>query len=223
MDSIFLFLAFAGIAVSLAWGGYSTKPEHGFLKVLSYIGAIGCLTGAIAVAILAPIYNREIEALKQQLQTSKAAPSVIAAREPSAVPPETPHAVAPTPTTEDEESNHFYDPFVTPQYLTGLFRGRTDAQGQVLVKPYIGRIIGVSGKIHNISAFSELRMDVTFQTSSSQPAIVMSFGPKWFEQLEALHVGDKIDVLGMVQLVRSDFVALDPCQIVSVGNVSKTK
>jgi hypothetical protein len=222
MDSIFLFLTFVGLAVGLAWGGYSTKPEHGFLRVLSYIGAVGCVTGAIAVAILSPIYNGKIDALNAQIAALKATPSSATETSPALIDTTAP---TPSPTISDEHLTHPYDPSLTPQYLIALFKGRTEAQGRTLAEPYKGKEIGVSGQIYNIDSSNPTRTGLTviLEGTHSQPVVMMSFDPKWSDQLNALHIGDTIAALGVITQIEPEFVALDNCRIVSIGRASKAK
>jgi hypothetical protein len=106
------------------------------------------------------------------------------------------------------------DTAITPQYLVSLFKGRTDLQGQNLIKEHLGTEVTVSGKIRSIEpqpAFSRLRMIV-----EHEPVVVAYFDSTWTERLTALYTGDKISLTGKVDSIAQGVVLLENCKIVSV-------
>ena len=175
-------------------------------------GCIG-LAGIIAFQAWSPIVFQSPLAWRAVPQTEL--PTVaVATPTPQILP-----SIVPSPVVQNEATAHPYNPYVTPQYLTGLFTGRTDAQGQALVRSEIGMSIAASGEIADISELPVgSTMGVTLRSTTKQPTVFLMFGEKWFDQLRALQRGDTIQAMGVLDSVRANSVTLFQCEIVSVGH-----
>jgi hypothetical protein len=104
---------------------------------------------------------------------------------------------------------------ITPQYLVDLFLGRTELQGQNLVKEHLGREITVTGKIRSIEAKDPFSL--VFMRIDHEPPINGYFDISWKDRLTALNVGDRTSVVGILYSVLSGVVVLDKCKVVSLG------
>ncbi len=198
-------------AGTFAYGGFELTSAHPFLAALSYVIAIGCVAGALVVGIIAPTRSaakrekddreeriRELEQGNERLRSQRAS-------SPSAsVPSSVPAIVKSSPVQGT----------ITPQYLVGLFKGRTELQAQKLVKEHVGTEMTVSGKVRAVEAFIGSRARIRIE---SDPPISAYFDSDWLERLSALHVGDQISVTGEVDLVSENSLALEKCKIVSVA------
>jgi hypothetical protein len=104
---------------------------------------------------------------------------------------------------------------ITPRYLTDLFKGRSELQGQNLLKEHLGTEITVSGKILSIEPRDYVSR--LFLTMDHEPRILGYFDISWRERLAALNIGDRITIVGIVSSASQGSVSLDKCKIVSVG------
>jgi len=103
---------------------------------------------------------------------------------------------------------------ITPRYLTDLFKGRSELQGQNLLKEHLGTEMTVPGTIHSIEprdAFSQVYVVI-----DHEPRILAYFDIAWKESLSALNVGDRITVTGFLSAASKGIVSLENCKIVSV-------
>ena len=105
---------------------------------------------------------------------------------------------------------------ILPEFLVGLFEGRTTAQAEPLVREYIGRPMTVTADIVDIDppdrggrAFMILRRDNSLET----PTIAAWFDEAWVERISVRRAGETITVTGSVQNVDRSHVTLDDCTV----------
>ncbi len=209
-------IALVGIAITLIFGAiglakekprYEEQEEKTFLSDLSFIAAIGCVTGAIAVAILTPIYNGKIEALNQQIAALKVTPSPIASSEPIAGPCETPQ-IEPSPITNERVGGREFVQ-VSPEFLATLIARNTSVQGQRLVQGFIGKWLRVTGEVGNVAAYGDKTSVVSFyyyprkENGPDFYAVSMWFDPTWTDRTVVLTKGTRITVEGKIRDVDS--------------------
>lgn len=107
------------------------------------------------------------------------------------------------------------DTTITPQYLVDLFKGRTDLQGENLVKEHLGKEMTVSGLIDRIALLgSGPKLSVSIE---HKPGILAFFEKDWKDRLIVLRKGDQICVTGKIDSVSGTIISLESCKIVSVG------
>jgi hypothetical protein len=198
-------------ALTFGYGGFTLTEAHPFLTVLSYIFAVGCVTGAIAIGILAP---RRFEAEKENARLKDALDELTqeGSRARSRNTQELLPAVIPenVPAIVRSETA-----ILTPQYLVNLFKGRTELQAQHLVREHLGRDITVSGTIRAIAPL--MMSDQSQMTIKHEPTILAYFDGSWRDRLNALHIEDQVSVTGKVEAVNESVVALVNCKIVSLA------
>ena len=196
-------------ALTFGYGGFTLTVAHPFLTVLSYIFAVGCVTGAIAIGILAP---RRFEAEKENERLKDALDELN--QEASRARSRNTRELLPVVVPESVPAIVRSETAVTPQYLVSLFRDRTELQAQTLVKDYRGRELQVTGKIKSVDTTVYLGIRVTIE---HEPSILAYFDDAWTERLSALHTGDLISVTGKVEMVGVGVVSLSKCEIIRVG------
>lgn len=106
---------------------------------------------------------------------------------------------------------------VTPEHLTGLFKGgHTSIQAKKLTEAFIGKWIKISGLVDDVLGSTNHFRQVTFKERSifSQNLVLMYFRPAWFDQISTLKPGDNITVIGQITDVTSQDIHLDNCELV---------
>jgi hypothetical protein len=101
---------------------------------------------------------------------------------------------------------------VTPEYLWGLFEGRTFTQAEKLVADCIGKWMAVSGPLGDVRPSGQ----VTFRhTSGTHTTIYMYFRKKrWLDRLSGLQLGENITVRGRIERINSHELHLETCEFV---------
>jgi hypothetical protein len=123
-------------------------------------------------------------------------------------------------TSADAVSDANSNAVLTPQYLKGLFAGRTTAQGSALADRHIGEWMTVTGPFGDVYP---LRSGSTRFMASFAPSLSINFlvfiwfNAKWKDQVGALRPGEQITVRGKINDVGGFQMNLYDCEIVSVG------
>jgi hypothetical protein len=101
---------------------------------------------------------------------------------------------------------------VTPEYLWGLFEGRTSAQAEQRVADYIGKWMLVSGPLGDVKPSGQ----VTFQHKPGTHTVIYVYFHKkrWLDRLSALHLGENISVRGRIEKVNSLELHLETCELI---------
>ncbi|MBI2855386.1 MAG: hypothetical protein HYX93_00890 [Chloroflexi bacterium] len=105
---------------------------------------------------------------------------------------------------------------LTPEFLVGLYQGRTTAQGQVLSRPYVGKPLTVTGVIYDISyRWDQQGVIVALDFSGSKSRIYVSadFDHAWVEYLSARQKGETVTITGNVRDITASFVSLRDCAV----------
>jgi hypothetical protein len=107
---------------------------------------------------------------------------------------------------------------ITPEQLTGFFKGVTDLQGQDRVARYIGGWMTVSGPLRDVGSISPTDVLVHFADRSfySYNDVRMRFREKrWADALAPKNPGDRLIVRGQIESVDSQTVHLDHCELLT--------
>jgi putative nucleic acid binding protein len=106
---------------------------------------------------------------------------------------------------------------MTPRELVGFFADRTAAQASVLATPYTGKRMKVTGVVNEIMGprWSD-ESAVAYCADENKVELTLAFDNKWTQQLLALHKGDEITVIGVIQEVSFRSVYLVKCDLVTV-------
>jgi hypothetical protein len=112
-----------------------------------------------------------------------------------------------------------YDESLTPDYLVGLYKGRTDLQGDALAGRYIEKFdIGMNGRISTVSRLPSGDLSVMLILPSGSDAFAkFSKTSPDLSTLSNLRVGDQISILGPLEDVNRRFITLRDSRIVWLG------
>jgi hypothetical protein len=100
---------------------------------------------------------------------------------------------------------------VTPKELEQILLNHTEAQGEPLVQPYIGKMMKVSGPVVNVSTKEGKTPDVSFLTLESRFLIIMEFSSTQLDSVRSLNRGDQITVIGGIRDVSLEALVLTDC------------
>lgn len=103
---------------------------------------------------------------------------------------------------------------VTPEYLWGLFRGRTSMQADNLAMSFLNKWMVVCGPFGDLSSPIGQQRLVTFATRASMQLVFMYFNENWRDRLEIITQNKKIAVIGRIHIVRSNMLQLEDCELV---------
>jgi hypothetical protein len=106
---------------------------------------------------------------------------------------------------------------VTPEYLTGFFRGgHTSIQAKKLAEAFIGKWMKISGHVDDVLGSTDLQRQVTFKGRSifNNDQVFLYFRPEWFDRLSTLKPGDKITVIGQLIEANKIEIHLANCELV---------
>jgi hypothetical protein len=211
--AVILGLLFGGVA--FAYGGFSLRVEFPFLTILSYLLAVACVVSAI----LFPFLASRLPARPAFKETDGDGARTTPLATPPIVPTASPVSTELTGTPSQPAEVLPYNQTITPEYLVGLFKGRTEIQGQKLAASYVGKMeIEYRGAISEINLLTMGSIGVRLQSKIGTPSVTLFFDSKeWSDQLSALHHGDIITAIGTIFSASSTGIALDRCRIVSVG------
>jgi hypothetical protein len=116
---------------------------------------------------------------------------------------------------QNSEGRIFVGPDITPQFLVSLLSGHTEVQAERLLDIYVGKWIKVSGDVSHVGKFEHGHSTVMFTSQRLEvPSIIMHFGGAWTERLSVLRLGNKINVIGRIDLVQELRIFLDDCELV---------
>ena len=124
-------------------------------------------------------------------------------------------AVAPTPLPSPpaDRTRIYLGPAQTPEWLLGLRSGKTTAEGNRAVEPYIGKWITVRDRIDDVIIGSS--PTITFARSPFHLAYLwVRFDDTWKARIEVLTKGQEIVVRGQIKEISGASVALGDCELV---------
>lgn len=130
-----------------------------------------------------------------------------------------------SPTKPVDPERVFLPDDVTPDFLIGLYKGQTTAQGRRRAELYVGKWKKLSGTLNDFETFNysysgARRCRADFQRVGGMEGlahahIMMSFKEKkWCDRLEVMNVGTLFTVVGQVSAITDSYVALDDCELV---------
>jgi hypothetical protein len=102
---------------------------------------------------------------------------------------------------------------LTPQDLTGIYKGRTNLQGEKLAATHIGKWITVSGAVEDVRN-SGKGVIVAFELERDHPLIMMYFEEQFIEPVSALTKGNKVTVRGRITKIEVNTLVLSGCELV---------
>jgi hypothetical protein len=109
----------------------------------------------------------------------------------------------------------FVSSTISPSDLRHLADNKTSLEAHSAVQPYIGKWMRVSGEVRNVHPPQRYGQLVTFSGGSSS-LILLLFDLKWKEHISMLRKGQAITVIGQIQVIDSDEVRLESCELVSI-------
>jgi hypothetical protein len=106
---------------------------------------------------------------------------------------------------------------VTPDYLWGLFEGRTTLQGDALVQPYMGKWMSVEGPMGDMAkAGNSLQVTFAYGTHPTMNIVFMHVrAQKWIDRFSVVKLGDHMVALGRIERVSAMYIHLEDCELVS--------
>ena len=109
---------------------------------------------------------------------------------------------------------------LTPEFLFGLFDGRTTAQAEILLRDHVGKPMTVTGDIRDIEPSFPTRggLWVTIALPGFEwpgRSLTAMFDKSWVERISARRKGETITVTGSVSAVWPTHLSLDHCRIPS--------
>jgi hypothetical protein len=178
-------------------------------------------------ATIQELENRPTERTEPELT---AQPTAAIESEVQATPTASASSLAPEP---PHRANLPYDESLTPDYLVGLYKGRTDVQGDTLANRYIEKWeVGMKGRIAGVYSAQDgsgglvvmlqLRETSRVQDGSSAFADFSNTSPD-LATVRNLKMGDQISVMGPLEDVNRQYITLRDCEIVWIGKEPKQK
>jgi hypothetical protein len=107
---------------------------------------------------------------------------------------------------------------VTPQFLVGLRKGRTTAEGARLLRPYVGKWMKLSGPVNDVSppdTSGRPSLVISFEEKTDRASVVMFFDQSRWERLSTLRAGQTISVQGEISDVHSSILLMLDCEIIA--------
>jgi hypothetical protein len=104
---------------------------------------------------------------------------------------------------------------VTVDYLTGLYDGRTQVQGDRLADPYIGKWMEISGSIEIMTGLGAKATTITLSpyTVGHRGISVWMMFLTDRDRLETIPLGGELTALGRIEKVTQDEIKLLECQL----------
>jgi hypothetical protein len=131
-----------------------------------------------------------------------------------------PQAEPKTSVEDPREERVFVGPGVTPEYLFGLYEGKTDMQAQKAADLFLGKWMPISGPLRNIGAWHEAGSycQVTVELGDApiffMKSLYLYFRDKrWVDRLSVLAAGDLISVHGRIDRISRFEIQLQDCEL----------
>ncbi len=121
--------------------------------------------------------------------------------------PELPAVIANAQQLPESEERIFID--LTPRQLVEPFRNQVSMQAQKSVQRYIGKWYRVSGSVYEINQYPEFWTIRFFVDELIQ--IALDCDLTWTERIELLDRGTKIQAIGQIMEVNTQFIRLKHC------------
>jgi hypothetical protein len=105
---------------------------------------------------------------------------------------------------------------ISPQELCGFYANVTSAQGDRLIKPYIGKWMRLSGEVSDVG-HSGPKGNYSRVSLRNVPGIVyalMFFDAKWYDHISVLDKGASATVLGKIASADEVSVRLEDCELI---------
>jgi hypothetical protein len=102
----------------------------------------------------------------------------------------------------------------TPEDLVALYGGATQAQGDRLVQPCIGKLMEVTDKVGDVK-HTDGRSTISFPSFGAAGIhVIMLFDEDWLDPVSVLTMGQQITVRGKLKAVDAHVVCLDHCKLI---------
>lgn len=105
---------------------------------------------------------------------------------------------------------------ITPEQLTGFFKGVTDVQGQDRAARYVGKWMRVSGSLLNVALIARHSVMASFAerpVGSAAEVYCFFSRRKWTDRIVVKSRGDHATVLGRIDEVTRQVVYLGDCEL----------
>jgi hypothetical protein len=113
--------------------------------------------------------------------------------------------IAPTPVTRMFTQRRLND-------LLGFYSGRTAAEGDRLLAPYIGKYIALHAHVGNISK-SLTNDDIEVEFKETGPAVLLTFSSAWHDRLDIM--GEGSEIIAAISSGVMGLILLDNCALAS--------
>ena len=120
---------------------------------------------------------------------------------------------------------------VTPEFLTGLYKGHTTVQGDKLAADYMGKWMNVSGPLDDVFPLAYTgtfewykEVEWTFQVTFGNrgfaydlSTVFARFNKDWFDRIQLIQPGNNIFVVGQIVDIDGIHVDLWNCELVDAA------
>lgn len=107
---------------------------------------------------------------------------------------------------------------VTPEYLTGLFRGHTTIQAERLFDAFVGKWMRVSGRVLDVTSEhggSAARAHLVYAEEPDSLSVFLSFNDMSIidDQVRVLKKGDWVTGIGQINSANPSYLSLENCEL----------
>jgi hypothetical protein len=109
------------------------------------------------------------------------------------------------------EQQIFLPDDITPEYLCGLYRDKTEMQGDALAAPYQGKWMKFSGSVQNVRQIED-KFVVMLWIIEGEIDGRCTFDKRWSDQVTVLKVGSSVKAIGKVRFINRHGMDFNDCE-----------
>ena len=102
---------------------------------------------------------------------------------------------------------------ITPEYLIGLFEGRTEVQAKAMLADHFGKWMIIEGPVVDVNEFANQSLMVVMRAGAGGLIFSMFDGPN--AQVRQLPIGETVRIEGVIDEVKTLRVGLENCSLIS--------
>ncbi len=198
----FVLLGWSGILALQDAMGIKIQPGPLLVIVIGLAIAASGLGWHIYRAKNSPASEKPQAAAAKPMEPKQVAPS-----------PPSPHPPPEVVLSPQPAGREFVGAEITPDYLLGLFKSRTDAQAQNFTKPFLGKWMKLSISVYGVTVSNTFML----VSAAGDDNIFFTFrDSKYFSQLSALNKNDKITAIGKINSIKAIGIDLEDSELVFV-------
>lgn len=127
-------------------------------------------------------------------------------------PPSSPAKQQQSRSRQNEKAKAYAE--VEPEYLYDIPKKHLAVEAGMLIAPYIGKWLRVSGVVDTIYDYGTKQYWVILKSPiDSEQFIALKFGPDWADRVSILHPGQFINASGQIETIRASEVGLKQCEL----------